>query len=160
MKFISIQYAQKRKKKKNPLSPSWGVQLNPGSDPLQVNTSFGISQTPYSTVSGTSPSTSELTPALGSLSHTTRLQDPALPASSLELTPSPGFSRHWVGNSPGVSWTLCPPGRQRKPWGFLGFCRQLPCDPGPLSSNQQPLHKARPGNQADRWSTTPPRPPA
>ena len=38
------------------------------------------------------PTTSDLTPALGPLSPATRLQDLALPASSLALTPRPGFA--------------------------------------------------------------------
>ena len=41
--------------------------------------------------------------------HCIWIQDLALPALSPALTPGPGFTHQWEGNSPRVFWTLTPP---------------------------------------------------
>ena len=57
----------------------------------------------------------------------------ALPASHLALTPEPGFTHQWVGNSPGVLWTLAmPTSEPALAPGPMGLCSQLPWDQAPL----------------------------
>ena len=69
-------------------------------------------------------------------------------ASSLTLTPGPGFTHQWAG--PGVFRTLTPlTSEQILPWGSLGFCSQLPHFQAVLNSSQQHLYKVRPGNHLD-----------
>ena len=73
----------------------------------------------------------------------------ALPASHLALTPGPGFTHQWVGNSPGVLWTLAmPTSEPALAPGPMGLCSQLPWDQAPLMNRWQPPHKVGPSNQA------------
>ena len=53
--------------------------------------------------------TNHLKQALGSLAPADKLQELTLPASSLSLTPGPGFIHQWAGNSSRVFRTLTLP---------------------------------------------------
>ena len=85
----------------------------------------------------------------GYLGPVARLQGMTLPASHLALTPGSGFTHQWVGNSPGVFWTLAmSTSEPALAPGPMGFCSQLPCDRVPLVKSWQPPHKVGPSNQA------------
>ena len=88
-------------------------------------------------------------PNSGYLGPVARLQGMALPASHLALTPEPGFTHQWVGNSPGVLWTLAmPTSEPALAPGPMGLCSQLPWDQVPLMNHWQPPHRVGPSNQA------------
>ena len=79
--------------------------LGPGPSPAheQASATSGTLWNPYMTVWNQPPCptpNNDLTPALGSPGPAARLQEPALPASSLAPTPGPGFTCQWVGNNP------------------------------------------------------------
>ena len=96
------------------------------------------------------PQTSAQTQALGSLGHSARPQDLALPASGLALAPLLGLSHQWADTSPRISWTPTSP---------ITSPRVPPHEPTLPTSSPQPPHKAGPGNQPDQGPTMPTRPP-
>ena len=95
-------------------------------------------------------STYSLKWALRSLCPATRLQEPALPASSLALTPGPGFTCQWVGSSPRVFNTLTlPTSEPALARGPLRVPQPDTSYQALLNSSQQHSHEAESDNQPD-----------
>lgn len=72
---------------------SWD-KLGPDPTYWQTNTSFGTTQTSSPTVSGRAP-----LPPMISFGPIARIQEMALPASSLVQLPGSGFTWHWWGTT-------------------------------------------------------------
>ena len=86
-------------------SASWALILH-ASRPTQLSGHPG----PHTQLCQEPPSPiNDLKQVLGSLGPPDRLQKPALPATSVALTPGSSFTCQWVSNSPRGFGTLAPP---------------------------------------------------